>query len=82
MDGFPIRITSYNVCYTKLLRLIGTASSALLLGETLAAAGKPSPFRSAVLGAEQWGEKRRKTIEDLLGADTYDIYGMTETYVV
>lgn len=60
--------------------LIGTASSALLLGETLAAAGKASPFRSAVLGAEQWGEKRRKTIEDLLRADTYDIYGMTETY--
>lgn len=60
--------------------LIGTASSALLLGETLASAGKPSPFSTAVLGAEQWGEKRRRTIESLLSADTYDIYGMTETY--
>ncbi len=60
--------------------LIGTASFALLLGETLKASGKPSPFRSAVLGAEQWGERRRKTIEDLLGVETFDIYGMTETY--
>jgi len=60
--------------------VIGTASFALLLGEALR---KEKPFlelQGAVLGAEQWGEQRRRIIENHLGAPTYDIYGMTETY--
>ncbi|MBL3592047.1 MAG: phenylacetate--CoA ligase [Synergistaceae bacterium] len=60
--------------------LIGTASMALLLGETIAREGIRPCLKGAVLGAEQWGEGRRAVIEDLLGARTYDIYGMTETY--
>ena len=60
--------------------LIGTASMALLLGETIGKEGLTSPLKGAVLGAEQWGNGRRAAIEKLLGARTYDIYGMTETY--
>lgn len=32
---------------------------------------KPSSFRIAILGAEQWGEKRRSMIEALTGADLW-----------
>ncbi len=60
--------------------VIGTASFALLLGETLEKEEKPLHLQGAILGAEQWGEQRRRIIENHLGAPTYDIYGMTETY--
>lgn len=60
--------------------LIGTASMALLLGETIRREGLTPALRGAVLGAEQWGDGRRAVIERLLGAKTFDIYGMTETY--
>ena len=60
--------------------LIGTASFAFLVGEEMARSGSRPPFRIAILGAEQWGEKRRGMIEALTGAETFDIYGMTETY--
>ncbi len=60
--------------------VVGTASFALLLGETLRGRGRKPRLKAAVLGAEQWGEKRRAAIEGLLGARAFDIYGMTETY--
>jgi len=60
--------------------LIGTASFAFLVGEEMARSGSLPPVRIAILGAEQWGEKRRSMIEVLTGAETFDIYGMTETY--
>ncbi len=60
--------------------LIGTASMALLLGETLRREGLTPRLKGAILGAEQWGERRRAVIEELLGVKTFDIYGMTETY--
>jgi phenylacetate-CoA ligase len=60
--------------------IVGTASFALLLGETLRGRAKKPRLKAAVLGAEQWGEKRRAAIEGLLGTRAFDIYGMTETY--
>jgi len=58
-----------------------TPSYALHLGETMAEMGlKPSdiPLRAAALGAEPWSEEMRKRIEELLGIDAIDIYGLTE----
>lgn len=35
-------------------------------------------LKIAILGAEPWSEKTRQRIEDELGVDAYDIYGMSE----
>ncbi|BDC35661.1 phenylacetate--CoA ligase family protein [Candidatus Methanoliparum sp. LAM-1] len=35
-------------------------------------------LKIAILGAEPWSEKTRQRIEDELGIDAYDIYGMSE----
>ncbi|MBQ3222988.1 MAG: phenylacetate--CoA ligase [Clostridia bacterium] len=58
-----------------------TPSYALHLGETMAEMGlKPSdiPLRAAALGAEPWSEEMRARIEQILGIDAIDIYGLTE----
>lgn len=58
-----------------------TPSYALHLGETMAEMGlKPSdiPLRAAALGAEPWSEEMRQRIEQILGIDAIDIYGLTE----
>lgn len=58
-----------------------TPSYALHLGETMAEMGmKPGdiPLRAAALGAEPWSEEMRQHIEQILGIDAIDIYGLTE----
>lgn len=58
-----------------------TPSYALHLGETMAEMGmKPGdiPLRAAALGAEPWSEEMRQRIEQILGINAIDIYGLTE----
>ena len=58
-----------------------TPSYALLLGESAAEAGmdlRKSALRVAFLGAEPWTESMRREIEELLGIDALDIYGLSE----
>jgi len=37
-------------------------------------------LKKAICGAEPWSENLRKTIEDVLQIDAYDIYGLSEIY--
>lgn len=58
-----------------------TPSYALHLGESMAEMGmspQDIPLRAAALGAEPWSEEMRRRIEELLGIDAIDIYGLTE----
>ncbi len=60
-----------------------TPSYALYLGETMAEMGLTPdqiPLRRAALGAEPWSEEMRVRIEQLLGVDAIDIYGLTEIW--
>ncbi|MDD2585106.1 MAG: phenylacetate--CoA ligase [Syntrophomonadaceae bacterium] len=62
--------------------LIGTASYALLLAEEINKRDlkEQVKLKKAVLGSERWGEKMRTRLEELLGVESYDIYGLTEVY--
>jgi len=62
--------------------LIGTASYGLLLAEELSKKGllEKICLRKAILGSERWGEKMRTRLEQILGLESYDIYGLTEVY--
>jgi phenylacetate-CoA ligase len=62
--------------------LCATSSFALLLGEQLAARGlrEELALRVGIFGSERWGEAMRRRIEETLGVETFDIYGMTELY--
>ncbi|APC08055.1 phenylacetate--CoA ligase [Neomoorella thermoacetica] len=62
--------------------LAATASYALFLAEEIDRRGLKDQLalRVGVLGSERWGEKMRQRIEDLLGIETFDIYGLTEIY--
>lgn len=58
-----------------------TPSYALYLGESLREAGvdpKDISLRAGCFGAEPWTEQMRQRIEQLLGIDALDIYGLTE----
>ncbi|MBW1739829.1 MAG: phenylacetate--CoA ligase [Deltaproteobacteria bacterium] len=58
-----------------------TPSYALRLGEVAAEEGvdfKSLKFRIGVCGAEPWSENMRKEIENQLGIDAVDIYGLSE----
>lgn len=58
-----------------------TPSYALHLGEVMAEMGltpQQIPLRAAALGAEPWSEQMRRRIEQILGIDAIDIYGLTE----
>ncbi|HIU34578.1 MAG TPA: phenylacetate--CoA ligase [Candidatus Pullichristensenella excrementigallinarum] len=58
-----------------------TPSYALYLGESLREAGvdpKDIKLRAGCFGAEPWTEAMRKRIEELLGIDALDVYGLTE----
>ena len=58
-----------------------TPSYALYLGESIREAGlTPADLKlkGACLGAEPWTEEMRKRIEEILGIDAYDVYGLTE----
>ncbi len=62
--------------------LCATSSYALLLAEEIAARGVRDELalRKGVIGSERWGEKLRNRIQDELGIEIYDIYGLTEIY--
>jgi phenylacetate-CoA ligase len=62
--------------------LTSTSSYALLLAEEIErqALIDKIHLRKAIIGSERWGEKMRKRIEDGLGVEIYDIYGLTEIY--
>jgi len=62
--------------------ITGTASYGLFLAEEISRRGLREKIflRRGIFGAEIWGEKRRRKIEELLGIESFDIYGMTEIY--
>jgi phenylacetate-CoA ligase len=37
-------------------------------------------LRAGIIGSERWGEAVRRTIEALLGIETFDVYGLTELW--
>ena len=59
-----------------------TPSYAAYLGESIRDAGlvpgKDIKLRAGIFGAEPWTEEMRQHIEELLGIDARDIYGLTE----
>ena len=58
-----------------------TPSYALYLGESIREMGidrNKLKLRCGFFGAEPWSEEMRKQIEELLGVDALDIYGLTE----
>lgn len=59
-----------------------TPSYAAYLGESIRDAGlvpgKDIKLRAGLFGAEPWTEEMRRHIEELLGIDACDIYGLTE----
>lgn len=59
-----------------------TPSYATYLGETIHSMGldpkKDLQLRAGCFGAEPWTEEMRQRIEELLGIDACDIYGLTE----
>ncbi|HWJ02666.1 MAG TPA: phenylacetate--CoA ligase, partial [Verrucomicrobiae bacterium] len=62
--------------------LIGTSSYGLLLAEEIRKREVRNKLRlkRGVFGSERWGDKMRDQIEDILGIETFDIYGLTEIY--
>jgi phenylacetate-CoA ligase len=62
--------------------LTATSSYALLLAEEVTRQGLRDriKLRIGIFGSERWGEKTRARIEELLGIETFDIYGLTEIY--
>ncbi|WP_158891658.1 phenylacetate--CoA ligase family protein [Amycolatopsis anabasis] len=60
--------------------LWATSSFAVLLAELVATRGlRPElALRTTLTGSERWGEATRARIESLLGARTFDLYGLTE----
>jgi phenylacetate-CoA ligase len=62
--------------------LCATSSYALLLAEEIAKRGIRDELflRKGVIGSERWGEKMRNRIQNELGIEIYDIYGLTEIY--
>ena len=58
-----------------------TPSYALYIAETMAEMGltpRDLQLRSGVFGAEPWSENMRSVIEERLGINAYDIYGLSE----
>ncbi len=62
--------------------LVATSSYALLLAEEVQKRGILSQIhlKKGIFGSERWGEKMRKRIQDGLGIEVFDIYGLTEIY--
>jgi phenylacetate-CoA ligase len=59
-----------------------TSSFALLLAELVDKRSlRPDlALRVGIIGSERWGEAARRTIESLLGIETFDVYGLTELW--
>ncbi len=66
----------------KSTALASTSSYALLLAEEIEKRGLKDQIRLKVgiIGSERWSEKMRSRIENELGIETFDIYGLTEIY--
>lgn len=66
----------------KSTALASTSSYALLLAEEIEKRGLKSQIqlRKGIIGSERWSEKMRSRIENELGIETFDIYGLTEIY--
>lgn len=62
--------------------LCSTSSYALLLAEEIHKRGLRDQvsLRLGIIGSERWGDKMRARIEEMLGIETFDIYGLTEIY--
>ena len=62
--------------------LCATSSYALLLAEEIEKRGVRDAIhlKTGIIGSERWGAKMRASIEEKLGIQTYDIYGLTEIY--
>lgn len=62
--------------------LCATSSYALLLAEEIQRRGLRDKInlKLGIFGSERWGDKMRAKIEDYLGIDSFDIYGLTEIY--
>jgi phenylacetate-CoA ligase len=62
--------------------ICSTSSFALLLSEQVAARGIKDQLAltTAIVGSERFGDAVRRTIQDGLGVEIYDIYGLTECY--
>ncbi|WP_052668751.1 phenylacetate--CoA ligase family protein [Nitriliruptor alkaliphilus] len=59
-----------------------TASFALLLAELVERESlrEHIDLRVGIFGSERWGEATRRRIEERLGIETFDIYGLTELW--
>jgi phenylacetate-coenzyme A ligase PaaK-like adenylate-forming protein len=74
-------MTSRQVTLIKDLRpdvLTCTPSYAIRLGEALAAAGVRPTMSAGIFGAEPWTNELRARLNDLLGLQALDIYGLSE----
>ncbi|MBQ6586306.1 MAG: phenylacetate--CoA ligase [Coriobacteriales bacterium] len=62
--------------------ITATSSYAILLAEEVQKRGLRDKIflKKGVIGSERWGEKTRQRIQDELGIQIYDIYGLTEIY--
>lgn len=62
--------------------LCSTSSYALLLAEEIQKRDlrERIHLRKGIVGSERWGEKMRDRIENELGIESFDIYGLTEIY--
>ena len=62
--------------------ICATSSYALLLAEEVQRRGIQDKIclRRGVIGSERWGEKIRQRINEGLGIESCDIYGLTEVY--
>ena len=62
--------------------ICATSSYALLLAEEVQRRGIQDKIclRRGVIGSERWGEKIRQRINEGLGIESFDIYGLTEVY--
>jgi phenylacetate-CoA ligase len=62
--------------------LTATSSFALLLGEEVQRRGlrEKLSLRVGIFGSERWGQRMRQRIQETLGLEPFDIYGLTELY--
>lgn len=61
--------------------LVATPSYAMHIAESMSKYGTSKEklsLKTALLGSEPWGDKVRKEIEEKLGIDAYDNYGLSE----
>jgi phenylacetate-CoA ligase len=62
--------------------LCATSSYALLIAEEAQRRGVKDKLslKRGIIGSERWGDLMRKRIQDELGIDLFDVYGLTEVY--